>query len=445
MYKHVWTSLVAIGLSLIVVTNAYADPIAALGARTPAIAIDPVLDRGMIVYEDGGRIYGKFVDNAGHGIDGDFLVLPVNPASNLKYKDPAIVFKTPQNRFYIAARQSFSSEYNLPSGRIVFDTAAGITVTAYDAAGTRLATRTLFTPGFLSNPLIENAEARPAIAVDSIADASCCVAVAWEDARAPTQMHLMRLSPDLALFDAAPRAIATPAGNVTSLSATYNRIRDRFAFAYDGCSSPGRGCNAFITALPAVLDGAERSLSLPVRPLSTRNYGYPSIAYVPGSDRLLVSSGFATSATTTVPASRGVAAFSVVTASDGTMIVEGSGSPLWRPLSVTGSLFLDPSCPFCGTPVVPRDRSQVIALGTQPRAMIVAPSVTSDGRDRFVGYTIDIIATMPMRVGLSQHFSSPSAYIPTGGGAYSRTTGRVIGTWRQDTRDASIWAFPVIP
>ena len=432
MYKHVWTLLIAMGLSLIVATNAHADPIAALGARTPAIAIDPVLDRGMIVYEDGGRIYGKFVDNAGHGIDGDFLVLPVNPASNLKYKDPAIVFKTPQNRFYIAARQSFSSEFNLPSGPIVFDTADGIAVTAYDAAGTRLATRTLFTPGFLRNALTENAEARPAIAVDTIADASCCVAVAWEDARAPTQLHLMRLSPDLALFDAAPRAIATSAGNVTSLSATYNRRRDRFAFAYDGCSSPGRGCNTFITALPALLDGAERSLSLPERTLSTRSYGYPSIAYVPGSDRLLVSSGFATSATTTVAASRGVAAFSVVTASDGTMTEE----PSRRLLSVTGSLV------GSALPVVPRNRSQVIALGTQPRAMIVASSVTSDGRDRFVGYTIDIAT---MRVSRADAFSSAAAYIPTGGGAYSPSSGRVIGTWRQDTREASIWAFPVIP
>jgi hypothetical protein len=431
MYKHLWTLLIAMGLSLIVVTNAHADPIAALGARTPAIAIDPVQDRGMIVYEDGGRIYGKFVDNAGRSAAGsDFLVLPVNPASDLKYKDPAIVFKTPQNRFYIAARQSFSSQYNLPSGPIVFDTADGIAVTAYDAAGTRLATRTLFTPGLLRNPLTENAEARPAIAVDTIADASCCVAVAWEDPRAPTQLHLMRLSPDLALFDAAPRAIATPAGNVTSLSATYNRMRDRFAFAYDGCSLPGRGCNAYVTTLPALLDGAERHRMLPERASSTRNYGYPSIACVPGSDRLLVSSGFATSATTAVPASRGVAAFSVVTAGDGTLTVERMLS------SATGF----DTCLLCL--VHPRDRSQVVALGTQPRAMIVAPSVASDGRDQFIGYTVDIAT---MRVGRSPLFSSAAAYIPTGGGAYSPTTGRVIATWRQDTREASIWAFSATP
>lgn len=436
MYKYLWTSLIAMGLSLIVVANAYADPIAALGARTPAIAIDPVLDRGMIVYEVGGRIYGRFVDNAGRGIAGNFLVFPVDAAiSTWTYKDPTIVFKMPQNRFYIAARRGYPSSIEDREGTItVFDNSDGIAVTTYDAAGTRLATRVLHTPGPL--PSRENEEARPAIAVDTTANASCCVAVAWEDPRAPTKLYLMRLSPDLALFDAAPRAIATPAGNISNLSATYNGMRDRFAFAYDACSSPGRGCSTFITALPALLDGAERSLPLPERSSSTRNYGYPSIAYVPGSDSFLVSFGFATKATPTAPASRGVRAFKVVTVGDGTMM---QGPEL---MSVTGSLVLDPFCPFCVVPVLARDRSQVIALGTQPRAMIVAPSVTSDGRERFVGYTIGIAT---MRMDGSQHFSSAAAYIPTGGGAYSPRTGRVIGTWRQDTREASIWAFPVIP
>jgi hypothetical protein len=432
MYKRSRTLLVAIGFSLIVATNASAYPIAALGARTPAIAIDPALDRGMVVYENGGRIYGKFVDNTGRSATGsDFLVFPVNPASDLKYKDPAVVFKTPQNRFYIAARQSFSSRFNLPSGPIVFDTADGIAVTAFDAAGTRLATRTLYTPGFLRNPLIENAEARPAIAVDTFTDANCCVAVAWEDARAPTQLQLMRLSPDLVPFDAAPRAIATPAGSVTSLSATYNRMRDRFAFAYDGCSSPGRGCNAYITALPALLDGAAAHLMLPERVSSRRNQGYPSIAYVPGADRYLVSWSWSTYASGSVPAESEMAVAGITTASSGAMT---AGAPLWR---LGGSTRY---CAFCS--VTPKQKSQVVAVGATARAMVVAPSRNAAGSEQPLGYAIDL-ATMSVtsRIEFNLVFS---AYIPTASAAYS-PSGRVVGTWQDDTLEAGVWSASVAP
>lgn len=75
MYQRLLKAVVAIALLASIATHAQADTIAGYGARTPAIAIDPTLDRGLVVYEHSGRIYGTFVDNAGRRVAGsEFLV-----------------------------------------------------------------------------------------------------------------------------------------------------------------------------------------------------------------------------------------------------------------------------------------------------------------------------------------------------------------------------------
>lgn len=418
-------------------SHAHADPVGVYGSRTPTVAFDPAVDRGLVVYEQGGRIYGKFIDADGRSVVGsEFLVFPLVVTSTLKYRDPAIVFKRPENRFYIAARQSYPSRYNFPDGPVVFDTADGIAVTALSAAGARLATRTLYTPGFARNPFTVEAEARPALAVDDYVDTTCCVAVAWEDPRVPDRILLMRLAPDLGSYDLEAQRIATPAGLVGGISVVHARARDRFAFAYDGCASPGRACNGYVTSIAALGPPAPLHAMLPKPANATQAATGPAIAYLPGPARYVLSWQWSTIATPTVPARNGMAFMVATTATSGAWSL---GTPNFD-LGAT----IVPCAPCLYA--TPKARAVIVPVGTTSRAMIVAPSGFAGRSEQFLaGYTVDS-ATRTISAG--RRFSTDAAYIGRGGAAYS-PSGRIVATWQQDVLsggvDAGVWAAATFP
>lgn len=416
---------------------AMADPVGRYGARTPTVAFDPIADRGLVVYEDGGRIYGKFVDSAGRSAaGGEFQIFPRSLSGVSRYRDPAIVFKSPQNRFYIAARQSYPSRFNLPDGPVVFDTADGIAVTAFDAAGARLFDRTLYTPGFLRSPFTVDAEARPALAADDFADANCCVAVAWEDPRVPDRIVLSRLSPNLDLHDATPQLVPTPTGAVSGLVAVYERPRDRFVFAYDGCTASGRACNGFVTGIAALGAPAPLHLLLPKPANPTPNPVAPAIAYVPQSRRYVLTWRWSTYATASAPARNGTAFAAATSGADGTLTL---GTPNFDLGAIVGS------CAVCST-TSPADRATIVPIAASTRAMVIAPSATAGRTDRLLaGYLVDS-ATMAVVGGY--RYSTNASYIGRGGAAFS-PSGGAIATWQQDVLaggvDAGVWAGPTMP
>jgi len=433
MYKRLLKALVAIALLSSIAMHAQADTIAGYGARTPAIAIDPTLDRGLAVYESGGRIYGAFVDNAGRRVAGsDFLVFPLSPASGSKYKDPAIVFKSPQRRFYIVARQSYPSRFNLPDGPLVIDTADGIAVTAYDALGTRVATRTLYTPGLARNAFTTDAEARPVIVADWFANNACCVLVAWEDVRAPGQLHLARHSADLGLLSGDPRSLATSAPRASNFSASYDTSRDRFLFAYDACTTAGYKCAPKILGFARNTGaiGVITHLSLPAKPGLAGDPSYPSIAWVPVGNQHVAAWNWRTNALPGVPAGRGTAVTKVsfVSGTPGDMTAM---LPLWdaRP----------------GTAVALQGPAHVVALGSTSRAMIIAPTVPGAAGQHLAGYVFDASSFSMIA---ARRFSMDASYIPFGRGGYLPAGGgRVMATWQHDILvppyDAGVWALPV--
>lgn len=432
MYKRLLKAVAAIALLSSIATHAQADTIAGYGARTPAIAIDPTLDRGLAVYEHGGRIYGTFVDNAGHSVAGsEFLVFPLSPTSSSKYKDPVIVFKSQQRRFYIAARQSYPSRFNLPDGPLVIDTADGIAVTAYDALGARVSTRTLYTPGLPRNPFTTDAEARPTIVADWFAYNGCCVVVAWEDARAPGGLHMARHNADLGLLSGDPRSLATPAARVSNLSATYDTNRARFLFAYDACTTAGRNCAPHVlSARITGTIGDITHLALPAKPGLAGDPSFPSIAWVPLANQQVVAWNWRTNALPGVPAGRGTAV-SMVSFVFGTPGDMTAMSPLWN-AQPKGAVALQ-------GPV------HVVALGSTPRAMIVGPTVPGAAGQHLAGYVFDAPG---FRMIAARRFSMDASYIPFGRGGYLQAGGgRVLATWQHDILvppyDAGVWAFPV--
>ncbi len=431
MRKPFHSIFAVIALWLCAIAPASADGIGSYPSLSPAIAFDPGTDTGLVVYESGGRVYAKRIDNNGAPLPGsDIVVFPRVPSSRLKYKDPTVVFKTPQNRYYIAARQSSPTTRNFPEGPVTFDSADGIAVAVFDRQMVWIADRTLYSPGYLRNILITNAEAKPAIVVDNINDASCCVAVVWQDARQPFGFFMSRMNPGLDLYDPIPRLLGTSRSHIANLSATYDAARDRFVFAYDGCTSDVRYCVPFVANVPAYVAGAPIERELPGRSGSSGGYAYPDVGYIAVAGATLASWSWSASG------SNGVSAMRVE--------VDDGGTIRFAPSSTEVGLST-PGCFFC-TSVWARTRPDVVAIGGT-RAMIVAPSQTvslfTPAVNDFTGFVVDVAAT-PIAVSAAHYFSDDVSYIPSGRGAYS-TSGRVVAAWDQGTIPYSVWAGAVTP
>ncbi len=65
--------------AVLAAVQAHADPIGAYESHAPAIAFDTANDRGLVVFESGGRIYGRFVNNSGGVAGSEFPILPTQP------------------------------------------------------------------------------------------------------------------------------------------------------------------------------------------------------------------------------------------------------------------------------------------------------------------------------------------------------------------------------
>ncbi len=426
-----------IALWLVAIASAHADGIGAYPARTPTIAFDPDTHTGLVVYEDGGRIYAKRVDDTGAAIAGsEITVFPRVLSSSRKYKDPTIVFKTPQNRYYIAARQSYPTTRNFPEGPVTFDTAEGIEVTAFDRQMARLADRTLYSPGFLRNFLVTNAEAKPAIVVDNLADVTCCVAVLWQDARQSFGFFMTRMNPDLGLYDTTPRLLSTSRSHIANLSATYDAVRDRFFFAYDACNADVRFCVPHAAYLPAYIAADDIAISFREGPLDERagsigSYTYPDVAYISGGDATLAAWGWTTAAGNGVSMAR--------------VGIDMVGSPMAGPRHEI--VHTSSGCPLVCITRWASSRPDIVAIGTGSRAMIVAPSrvrTTFGGTtSEFTGFNIHI-GSSTLSVSNPRTFSASGAYFAGGRGAYS-PSGRVVAAWDQGTIPHSVWAGTVTP
>lgn len=406
--------------AMLAAVQAYADPIGIYESHTPAIAFDTANDRGLVVYENGGRIYGRFVNNTGAIAGSAFQILPTRLDGQERYKDPVAVFKAPQNRYYVAASQSYPSIYNLPEGQVTFNTADGIAVVALDTAGVRLAYRRLYTPGWLRNPLITDGETKPALAVNADNGATCCVAVAWQDVHQLSAFMFIQLGADLSLYDSAVRVVDTASAATANVAAAYDGLRNRFLFAYDGCAAAGRLCVTKVKSVQAGTGTVAASLNLPM--VGDGVPGTPTIAYVPGSARYLIAS--ATRTTSGASVSHNVSA-QLVTPS--TLTAYGTAFNL----GYTGCAPF-----FCS--YTARSRPHAMAIGTQARAMVVATSRSSfSGTDEYLaGFIVD--TTTPRVIGY-RAFSPVWPYIPIGRVVYSPVAGRAIATWEQNTIDAGVW------
>lgn len=434
MRKSIHSTFAAAVLWLCAVAYAHADGIGSYPSSSPAIAFDPGTDTGLVVYESGGRIYAKRVDNNGVAVPGsDIAVFPRISSSSLKYKDPAIVFKTPQNRYYIAARQSYPTVRNFPDGPVTFDTAEGIEIVAFDRQLARLADRTLYSPGFLRNPFVTNAEAKPAIVADNVSDATCCIAVVWQDARQRYGFFMSRMNPDLGLFDPTPRLLATTRSHVANLSATYDASgRDRFVFAYDACNADARYCVPFVGNVPAYASAALSVRELPRGSDTAGGYAYPDVAYVPGASTTVAAWGWS--------AAGGGGVYAALIGIDSTGAIGTIATR--RDIAYT-----PPGCyPVC-VGRRPNQRPDIIPIGSGARVMIVAPSratsTTSATSYEFTGFNLNVGA-LDLPVTGTRTFSASGAYFAGGRGAYS-ISGRVIAAWDQGTIPHSIWAGAATP
>jgi len=257
--------LMGLCLALAVFQPAFADvrPLANSLAieKESAIAFDPDGNRGLVVYAQNGYVYGRYVDANGVPVGtSEFTIFPVSfPASGRSYSTPSVTFKRGQNRFVITAAETGTNVIYTHSGPISISAPRGIAVTAFNADGTRAASR------FLRTPIasVARSEKRPVVVADELSD-GCCIAVAWEDETFSRSLYVQRL--DANLLPQGETAVLTPSGaeRIANVAAAYELNRDRFTFVYDMVDATSRRWVA-TTSMLAFTGGEVRQLNLAER------------------------------------------------------------------------------------------------------------------------------------------------------------------------------------
>jgi hypothetical protein len=403
--------------------SARAQALASYDAHAPSIAYSDVHGRGLMVYEQSGRIYGRLLDGQGRPITDSTLILPVSPASRARYANPTVIFKSPQNLFYVAASQSYPTTLNFPSGPVTFNTADGIAAVMLDATATALAYTTQYTPGFLRNPTVTDAEAKPVLVADNYNDPNCCVMLGWQDARDPGVFLTRQLRVDLNPFDSAVRRVPAGAAFTANLAATYDPARDRFVFAYDSCGMRDARCVTGLHSIKAVSGAAATPLRLPMRFNGVPTT--PAITYALNGDRYVLATAWRDTALIAQPG--GVSAHILMPNVAATAVVEGSINRV--------------GCAVCG--YLATARPQVAPIGNTGRVMVGATSAYATGSaEQFVGYRIDV-ATLQVLYGF-EAYSPAWSSIPYGRLAYAADTNRMIGVWEQQRLDGAIWSVSYV-
>lgn len=408
-----------------------AEPLGLYGSRTPAIAFDPTNNRGLAIYEYGGRIYGYTVDAEGRPVPGSQrTIFPEVLSSSYRYRDPSIVFKAPQNRYYIAASRSFRSTVNFPDGAQTYQTADGIELAAFDAGFARVASRHVGTPGQRPIAFVTEGERRPSLAADTFGDASCCIALAWTDARATDQVYVAQFSPSLGDGFRPIQSFPAGATYATDASLTYDRQRDRFAVAYNACNREGIYCAVRMLSVGAVgLDGRrDVALARLANGAPTR----PSLVFVPGAGtaagRYVLAWNWVDGASTGV----------------GVNLVQDSGSALTQAplLPNVGFVSGGVGAPWFG--VFARANPRLVGLGDGRRVALVAIGNTlfSGSNQVFTAFTIDLGTA---RTTSGQSLSVAAPYIPWGDVAFVPASGRALAVWEHDTIAAGTWTGVFTP
>lgn len=398
---------------------ARADVLGTYQSFTPAIAFDPGTQRGLAVYEQYGRIWGRQVDAEGRVIPGTAVQLFPRGADNARYRDPAILFKRPQNRYYVAAVRRTPREF---LGQ-TYLSADGIELAALDRDVGLLAVQTIRTPGQGSFPTITEGERRPALSADTLNDASCCVSLFWTDARggAANRLYAANFDPLLQGGTPAVMTLDAQANYATDVAVAYDPSLDRYGIAYNACNVVGAYCGTAVLGLNAWNFGAPRRMSLLVR--GSRIPTRPAIAHVlrPGG----------------TPEHRFVVAWNWREGSAsgvGVNLVQDTGSALVSrnalpSLSYTAGLLSN---------TVARSNPRVISLEDGRRALVVASgeSVLSGSGQVFATFTIDL-STVRTTMGFALSPSAP--YIPWGDVALAPASGRAVAVWEQDTYEGGTW------
>jgi hypothetical protein len=269
--------------------TALADPPQPVAATTdienaPAVAFASD-GTGLLAYERRGRIIGQRLDSQGRAVGSAFTVLPPPglPSSELSYANPDIGFFGPSGEFVIAAQESRTQTIWLPSGPLVWTLPSGIAVTSFNAAGARRAIRWLRSPGV--GPA--RSESRPVVATDDPGRSdgpAPMLAVAWQEATAPTSVILQRLDTALTPLGAAQQIELGLIESVHNLSVANPRGRGEFTLVADVIQ---RGGERTITLVGQPYSA---STSATVRTLASRAErgrldqppsGHPSVQFSP--------------------------------------------------------------------------------------------------------------------------------------------------------------------
>jgi hypothetical protein len=401
----------------------------------PAVAFDPKRGRGLVVYQRDNRVFGRFVDATGvPTADAEITIF----AEVHDYAGPAIVFKQPQNRFYVAASARDWLSFRDPAtGPTRLPRPQGIAVAAFTDAGGRIGAGSVFlrTPAGVRRPVTgvpDLGEVSPSLAANTAPDDASCVTVAWQDQSAPNYLFYQQLSSDLAPRASAAVLVSSGTTKFENVSATFNAEANRFAFAYDVCT--GRRCQVGVSSfLAGSGSGLVRTTSPLVAPgiVDANGLRMPSIAFAGAAHRYVVSWAMEKAAYARTLEHAGATA-ALAWVSPPTRLVRSTGRVCT--LGVGGRAIR------CQAQAA--GRPHVIALGDS-RVAILAPSTNNSP-------TVGVTAPVPYfgswlfdagSAAVSAHLELSGAHgIGAGAGTFVSTTGQVLAVWEQTLTPEKIWA-----
>jgi hypothetical protein len=221
-----------LGFVLAASVQAQVFPIAgAVSERTrPQVTYSPELDRHLVVWEQGGEVYGRWVEADGTTL-APFPILSRHVAGSypdeIFYAEPAVGFKTGQNLFVVAATEIL----RVYAGPAYLDT-FGIALVFIDQDGVRRNDQYLRTLG----PGVREPR-RPAVAADTHGR-GCCIMVAWEDA-ITRRLHGQRLKANASLHGSQLVLASPSAARAVNPALIYQRLRDHFLLTFEVESDVG--------------------------------------------------------------------------------------------------------------------------------------------------------------------------------------------------------------
>jgi hypothetical protein len=281
MMSGLGRGLFGVGLALAAVTaSAQVElGISASPGAQPRIVGTETADRFVVAWKTGASVEARPLEAGVPGEAARLFQESLGFRSRSRYQDPALTFKSGQDRVLAAALRV--DESLIGADPIWVPAGQSIELAVFDRDLGRLGRRWVDAPS--GTPF---AEGKPALAADDFGDAACCALLAYENA-STRGLELERLDATAARFGSPLSIAASGSALLVNPTLEYQHRRDIFLLVYETANDIRARVVPAVSGAPLV----ERIIATKARTVrsDTRGTSRPSVAYGPSLDRFLVA------------------------------------------------------------------------------------------------------------------------------------------------------------